>query len=87
MSTLQLKDALHRMVVETEDPLILRQVMAFFASLRQEEDWWNLLSDAEKNAIEAGMAQASSGKTVAHTSVREAAESILKDGKRRSAKQ
>lgn len=73
MSTLQLKESLHRMVVETDDPLILQQVAALFASLRQDEDWWDLISEEEKQKIEIGMAQAAAGQTVPHETVREEA--------------
>ena len=48
MSALELKNNLLRMVIETDDPLLLKQVIALFATLRQEKDWWDLLSDAEK---------------------------------------
>ncbi|MBP6827039.1 MAG: hypothetical protein KA165_10820 [Saprospiraceae bacterium] len=81
MSTLQLKESLHKMVVETEDPLILKQVAALFAALRHDEDWWNLISEEEKQKIEIGMAQAVAGQIVPHETVREEARRILKGGK------
>jgi hypothetical protein len=34
MSVLELKNNLLRMVVETDDPLLLKQVIALFATLR-----------------------------------------------------
>ncbi len=42
------------MVVETNDPDILAQIAALFASQRGEEDWWDTLSEGEKKRIEAG---------------------------------
>ena len=86
MSTLQLKESLHRMVVETDDPLILKQVAALFASLRQDEDWWDLISEEEKQKIEIGMAQAAAGQMVPHETVREEAKRILSGEKRRHPK-
>ncbi len=82
MSTLQLKESLHKMVVETDDPLILEQVAALFAALRQDEDWWDLISETEKRKIEIGMAQAAARQIVPHEMVREEAKRILKGEKR-----
>ena len=70
MSALELKNNLLRMVVETDDPLLLKQIIALFATLRQEKDWWDLISDAEKQKIELGMRQAAEGKIVSHEVVR-----------------
>ena len=77
MSVLELKNNLLRMVVETDDPLLLKQVIAIFATLRQEKDWWDLISEAEKQKIELGMKQAAEGKTVSHEVVRAEVQKIL----------
>ncbi|MBK8922181.1 MAG: hypothetical protein IPM81_11855 [Saprospirales bacterium] len=71
-------ESIHRMVDETEDPLILKQVAALFESLLRDEDWWNLISEEEKRKIEIGMTQAAAGRTVPHETVREEAKRILK---------
>ena len=77
MSALELKNNLLRMVIETDDPLLLKQVIALFATLRQEKDWWDLLSDAEKQKIELGMRQAAEGKIVSHEVVRAEVRQLL----------
>ncbi len=77
MSALELKNNLLRMVIETDDPLLLKQVIALFATLRQEKDWWDLLSDAEKQKIELGMRQAAEGKIVSHEVVRAEVRQVL----------
>jgi len=78
MNTSELKNNLHRMVVETDDPAILEQIAAMFASLRDEEvDWWDMISDEEKAKIEAGAVQASEGKVVSWETVKEKAEQIV----------
>ena len=77
MSALELKNNLLRMVVETDDPLLLKQIIALFATLRQEKDWWDLISDAEKQKIELGMRQAAEGKIVSHEAVRAEVRKIL----------
>ena len=77
MSALELKNNLLRMVVETDDPLLLKQIIALFATLRQEKDWWDLISDAEKQKIELGMRQAAEGKIVSHEVVRAEVRQLL----------
>jgi predicted transcriptional regulator len=78
MANAAIKNDLHRMVDETNDPLILKQVAALFASLREEGgDWWDLISAAEKAKIEAGRAQAAAGQLVPHEVVRAKAQKIL----------
>jgi hypothetical protein len=37
MSTLALKDALHRLVIDTEDDMLLQQVQLFFLSLKEKK--------------------------------------------------
>lgn len=77
MSTLELKDKLHRLVLETDDPLILKQIVALFASLREEEDWWDLISEEEKKQIEIGARQAAARQVVSWESVQGKARKIL----------
>ncbi len=38
MSTAQLKNDLHRLIVETDEPSVLTQVIAYFKKLRQNND-------------------------------------------------
>jgi predicted transcriptional regulator len=74
----ELKNDLHRMVDETNDPLILKEIAALFAALREEGgDWWDLISEEEKEKIELGRAQAAAGQTVPHEVVRAKAQRII----------
>ncbi|MFN0216713.1 MAG: hypothetical protein ACKVT2_20845 [Saprospiraceae bacterium] len=78
MATSELKNDLHRMVDDTNDPLILKEIAALFAALREEGgDWWDLISDEEKEKIELGRAQAAAGQTVPHEVVRAKAQRII----------
>jgi len=77
MSVAELKNNLHRMVVETDDPEILAQIAALFASLLGETDWWDSLSNEEKQRIEQGEADADAGRTVPYAQVKEKAKGIL----------
>lgn len=72
-----MKNNLHRMVVETNDPDILAQIAALFASLRGEEDWWDALSDEEKEQIERGLADVEAGRTVPYAEVKDKLRSVL----------
>ncbi len=66
------------MVNDTNDPLILKEIAALFAALREEGgDWWDLISEAEKEKIELGRAQAAAGQTVPHEVVRAKAAWII----------
>lgn len=45
MSIADLKNDLHKMVVETDDPLALQQIKQYFQSLIDDKyDWWNDLT-------------------------------------------
>ena len=78
MSVAELKNNLHRMVVETDDPSILGQIAALFASLRGEEDWWDTLSAEEKQRIDLGLADQKAGHTSSYDAVKNKAKAILK---------
>jgi hypothetical protein len=74
----ELKNDLHRMVDETNDPLILKEIAALFAALREEGgDWWDLISEEEKEKFELGRAQVAAGQTVPHEVVRAKAQRII----------
>lgn len=77
MSVAELKNTLHRMVVETDDPQVLAQITAIFATLRGEEDWWDVLSDEEKRKIEIGAADAEAGDTNSYDEVKERVRGLL----------
>lgn len=66
------------MVVETDDPSILEQVVALFATLKQETDWWDILTDAEKSRIEKGRADVKNNNTSPFTAVQQKVNQVLK---------
>jgi hypothetical protein len=80
MEALELKNNLLRMVAGTDDPLLLRQMIAIFTSLREEGDWWDFISEAEKRKIEQGMREAAARDTIPHDVVRSEADHLLKRG-------
>ena len=77
MNVAEIKNDLHRMVVETNDPAILEQIAALFASLRAEKNWWDTISEQEKALIEKGRQDMAEGKTVPRSEVRQQVRQIL----------
>ena len=71
MTALSLKNILHKLVVETEDVEVLSQVEQYFRSLlKNEDDWWETLSEKQKKTIEIGFQQIEAGKTIPYEEVR-----------------
>jgi predicted transcriptional regulator len=73
MTTLALKDALHRLVIDTNDDTILQQVQSFFLSVKEKNnsiDWWQSISDKEKVLISKGLEDAENGKLIPNDEVR-----------------
>ncbi len=73
MSTLMLKDALHRLVLETNDDAILQQVQHFFLAIKEKNnttDWWLTINENEKVLINKGLEDAENGKLIPHHEVR-----------------
>ncbi|MDX2280081.1 MAG: hypothetical protein NW218_10860 [Saprospiraceae bacterium] len=77
MGTLELKNKLLRMVSETDDPLILKQLITLFATLKSEEDWWDKLDDVGVKKIQEGQMDKEQGNTYTHDQVRAQAKAIF----------
>ncbi len=77
MSTAELKNQIHELVVETDSPEILEQVAAFFQSLLSQKDWGETISDNEKNLIKIGLEQLKNGQSVPYEKVRLKAKKML----------
>lgn len=59
------------MVVETDDPDILIQMKALFASILGNQDWWESISEEEKQLIELGQSDIEQGKTTSFDVIRQ----------------
>jgi predicted transcriptional regulator len=77
MNALELKNDLHRMVVETDDIAVLEQIALLFSALRDEQSLWDLISEAEKKQIQKGLEDLRNGRTKSHEEVRARVRSIL----------
>lgn len=82
MSTAELKNILHKLVVETDDNEVLLKVKEIFFALKSNEtDWYDFISDDEKKLIEKGLYDAEHGKLFSHGEVREEVEKWIKKRK------
>ena len=53
MTVVEMKNDLHRMIVETDDPSLLKAVKEVFIAMkeRQTGNWWDLLAEEEKQLV------------------------------------
>jgi len=80
MTISEVKNDLHRLVVETDDAKILNQVIAIFIALREgrdEVDWWDTISEKEKMWIHRGLQQLAEGQRIPHLIVRQEINQLL----------
>ncbi|MCB0395408.1 MAG: hypothetical protein KDD36_02065 [Flavobacteriales bacterium] len=83
MNTAELKSLLHQLVVETNDNSVLEKVRSYFITLRQsgkDIDWWDELTDQEKDAIEKGQKQIKNGDHLSHEQVRKDVSKLFRKG-------
>lgn len=81
MSTAELKNDLHRLIVETDDINILQKIQAIFNSFikgDENNDWWDTISDQEKSSIKKGIEQLENGERFTHKEVRNEINELLK---------
>lgn len=59
MTATDIKNDLHRLVVETDDLDILQTIQQVFTAMkRQQPDWWTLLSDSQQRLVKTSLEQA-----------------------------
>ena len=81
MPVAEIKNELHRLVVETDDEKILQQVRSIFVILKkggEEADWWDLIGEKEKTLIRKGLQQLENGERIPHEEVRKEIDLLLK---------
>ncbi|MFN0213933.1 MAG: hypothetical protein ACKVT2_06725 [Saprospiraceae bacterium] len=77
MTALEIKDKLHRMVIETDDVDVLEQIALLFSALRDEKNLWDTIGEAEKAQIKRGLEDLHSGHTKSNEEVRAKVREIL----------
>jgi predicted transcriptional regulator len=74
----EIKNNLHKLIVETDDEIILSKVQAYFTTLKGKNvDWWNTISDQEKKAINIGLQQLENGEGIPHEKVKSKVDKLL----------
>jgi len=74
----ELKNNLHKLVVETEDQSVLQYVETIFKSMTAEKsDWWDELSADDKASINRGVEQLNNGVVHRHEDVMKKVNDLL----------
>ena len=77
-STAEIKNYLHKLIVETDDESILSKVQAYFTRLKGKNvDWWDTISSQEKEAINIGLQQLENGEGIPHEEVKRKVDKLL----------
>jgi len=64
-NTAEMKNYLHKLIVETDDENILTKVQAYFITLKEKNiDWWDMIPDQEKKDINKGLLQLENGEGI-----------------------
>ena len=76
--TAEIKNYLHKLIVETDDINILNKVQAYFSTLKSKNvDWWDTISSQEKEAINIGLKQLENGEGIPHEKVKKKVDKLL----------
>ncbi len=71
MNTAELKNQLHKLIVETDDLEVLNKIQSYCRQLQtKNSDWWDELSDSSKKDIEEGVQQADNSNLIDHKEAR-----------------
>jgi hypothetical protein len=81
MTISEMQNNVVRMVLETYDSKLLEQFFTFFKSNQPETDWWDEISDYEKEMIKKGEESIKKGELHTNEEVMLMAKSILKKEK------
>ena len=77
-STAEIKNYLHKLIVETDDINVLSKVQAYFTTLKSKNaDWWDTISEQEKDAINTGLKQLENGEGIPHQEVKRKVDKLL----------
>lgn len=77
MNVAELKNDLIKAIVNTDDVAFLKQVRDYFKTHHRTNDWWDEISEEEKQLIKAGMKDIEAGNIVSHDEVRVEIKKIL----------
>ena len=66
MNAIELKSDLHRLIDKINDVNILNAVKILLSKGEEETDWWDEISEEERQSIERGLAEADRGELIPH---------------------
>lgn len=70
MNVAEIQTDLIRLIVQTNDSEFLQQMLVYFKSYNKDEDWWDNISDHEKESIEEGAKELEESKGIPYEEVR-----------------
>ena len=74
----EIKNNLHRLIVETDDVSVLEKVQEYFGILKGKQvDWWDTLSVHEVASVEKGLRQLDNGERIPQEQVRQKVKQLL----------
>ncbi len=77
-STAETKNYLYKLIVETDDETILSKVQEYFTTLKNKKlDWWDTISNKEKESINIGLRQIENGEGIPHKEVKLKVDKLL----------
>jgi hypothetical protein len=80
MSVAELKNDLHKMVVETDDLFALQQIKQYFQSLIDDKyDWWNDLTVTQQKLVQQGNEDLEKGKIISNQAMRNKIDRFFED--------
>jgi len=74
----ELKNNLHRLIVETDNQSVLQYVEDIFKSMAAAKgDWWDELSEQDKSSVNRGLQQLNDGAVSRHDEVMDRVNALL----------
>ena len=71
MTVVEVKTALHKLIDKTEDLNVLKSFLLILNKIsdKKETDFWDVISEEEKESIEKGLSQAKKGELISNDDV------------------
>lgn len=83
MNTAELKNHLHKLIVDTNDIEVLNKIESYFSKLKtKNNDWWDELSQSAKKEVKKGIEQADNGDLIDHKEARKSIDSFFEKKKK-----
>ena len=76
-NTADIKNYLHKLIVETDDFEVLSEVKNYFIKIKKTTDWWETISEEEKQDIELGLKQLDADERIEYKQVKQNADKLF----------